>query len=112
MIQLSRKPNLSTLTDLSAMAVAGVLALASGAAFIVLLLPALISSFLAFAAWYFALFAVWAWCALTLAAWHIVRGIELVNAPSWKALAFFAFRSAMIALTCPVLWIRAFGLSV
>jgi hypothetical protein len=44
-----------------------------------------------------------------VAGYHVVRAIELVNAPDWRALGWIGIRSALVTLTCPAFWLAAFG---
>jgi len=108
--RLSACPYPTVAVDLAAMAVAGLLFFASGVAFVALIAAALISTFMAF----FSpapgfMFAAWAWAALCVAGYNVVRSMELINAPDWRALGWVGVRSALVTLACPVWWLLPFG---
>ena len=108
--RLPRRPSLEDVSGLAAMALAAALFMVSGLAFIALIAAALASLIaLFFFPWPGVIFAVWAWVALCIAGYHLVRSIELINAPDWRAFGWIGVRSLLIALTCPFFWESAFG---
>jgi hypothetical protein len=92
------------------MAVAGLIFFISGLAFLALIAAALFATFgLFLLPWPILIFAIWSWAALCVAGYHVVRAIELVNAPDWRALGWIGIRSALVTLTCPGFWLTASG---
>lgn len=109
-MRLSRRISTDELSSFAAMALAGLIFFVSGLAFLILIAAALITFFgLFFLPWPIWIFAAWSWVALCVAGYHVVRAIELVNAPDWRALGWIGIRSALVTLTCPGFWLSAFG---
>lgn len=112
-MRLSRRISADEFSSFAAMMLAGIIFLVSGLAFLILIAAALITFFgLFLLPWSIWIFGIWSWTALCLAGYHVVRSIELVNAPEWRGLGLIGVRSALAIVTCPVLWMPVFGVGL
>ena len=98
-IRLPACPALEVAPSLAGMGIAGLLFFVSGLAFLAMLAAALFSTVaIFFLPWPIVFIALLAWAGLCLAAYNIVRSMELVNDPDWRGIGWIAVRLFLIAL--------------
>lgn len=106
MAHLSKRMGLEDISSFAGMGLASLLFFVSGLVFVAMLAAALISTVgIFFTPWSNGLVALLAWSGLCLAAYNVVRCMELVNEPSWRALWWVAIRLALIISPWYIVWL-------